>query len=68
MASKGKLGAIGLAVVIGVLVGSAFGLVTGLAARYFGWSTALIAPLTGALVGGLVVVVYQLRTAPDGET
>lgn len=62
MASRVDLRSAGVAVVVAVVIGVAVGLGIGWVARSLDWSTALVGPVTGALVGGLVPVIYRLRS------
>jgi hypothetical protein len=62
MKSRTSMGDLLVAVGIAVAVGVGLGLAVGFAARQLGWPTDFVGPMTGAVVGGLVVAVYQLRT------
>ena len=66
MASRVDLGSLAIAVLGAVVIGVALGMGTGLAARSLGWPTSFVGPLTGGVVGGLVVILYQLNAKRGG--
>jgi hypothetical protein len=61
MAGKVDGGALVTAILIAVAIGAGAGFGVGLLARELGWSTGLVGPLTGAIVGGLVPLLYRVR-------
>lgn len=56
-----------VAVIAGVAFGGGIGYGLGILARNAGWSTSFVAPLTGAMVGAAVPVLYQLLRRRRGS-
>ena len=50
-----------IAVLAAVAIGVALGLGAGFVARSLDWPTGFVGPLTGGVVGALVVAFYQVR-------